>query len=78
VPKRVKRWWTERVDGTVLLTLRYGSKALELTKGKNAIVVSSTAELPTLLQNLKAAVEGGEFDELLEQQVGYGRGGNKR
>jgi hypothetical protein len=73
VPKRVKRWWTERVDGPVLLTVRYGSKALELAKGKNAIVVSSTAELPALLQNLKAAVEGGEFDKLLEQQVGYGK-----
>jgi len=73
VPKRVKRWWTEQSDGTVLLTVRYGSKALELAKGKNAIVVNSVAELATVLAHLKTAAEKGEFDTLLEQQVSYGK-----
>ena len=71
VPKRVRRWWTVKADGTVLLTVRYGSRALELAKGKNAIVVNSTKELPKILENLKTAVEAGEFDTLLEQQVSY-------
>jgi hypothetical protein len=73
VPKRVKRWWTEQSNGTVLLTVRYGSKPLELAKGKNAIVVNSLVELPTVLAHLKAAAEKGEFDTLLEQQVSYGK-----
>lgn len=73
VPKRVKRWWTEHGDGTVQLTVRYGSKPLELAKGKNAIVVNSKAELPTVLAHLRAAAEKGEFDTLLLQQVSYGK-----
>ena len=73
VPKRVRRWWTVRSDGTVLLTVRYGSRALELAKGKNAIVVNSVAELPTVLKRLAEAVAAGEFDKLLEEQASYGK-----
>ncbi len=73
VPKRVRRWWTENGNGTVQLTVRYGSKPLELAKGKNAIVVNSKAELPTVLAHLRAAAEKGEFDTLLLQQVSYGK-----
>jgi hypothetical protein len=71
VSKRIKRWWREKSDGTVLLTVRYGSRALELAKGKNAIVVHSTAELPKVLENLKLAVERGELDKILEEQTSY-------
>ena len=73
VPKRVRRWWTVRSDGTVLLTVRYGSRALELAKGKNAIVVNSVNELPTVLKRLSEAVDKGEFDKLLEEQASYGK-----
>jgi hypothetical protein len=73
VKKRVRRWWTVRSDGTVLLTVRYGSRALELAKGKNAIVVNSVRELPTVLKRLSEAVDKGEFDKLLEEQASYGK-----
>lgn len=69
VPKRVRRWWTVKADGTVLLTVRYGSRALELAKGKNAILVNSVNELPTVLERLAEAVDKGEFDALLSSQV---------
>jgi len=36
VGKRVLRWWCVGADGTVELTVRYGSKPLELAK-KNAL-----------------------------------------
>lgn len=78
VAKRVRRWWTIKADGTVLLTVRYGSRALELAKGKNAIVVNSTKELPKILENLKTAVEAGEFDTLLEEQIGLTKGASKK
>ena len=71
IPKRIKRWWITQSDGTVLLTVRYGSRALELAKGKNAIVISSTAELPKVLETLLKAVNEGEFDALLESQASY-------
>ena len=35
IPKRVRRWWTENLGGTVLLTIRYGNKLIEFEKGKN-------------------------------------------
>ena len=72
IPKRVRRWWAEQLGGTILLTIRYGNKVIELEKGKNAIELSSKAELEPTLQRIKKAVDNGEFDTLLEEQLAYG------
>ena len=72
IPKRVRRWWTDNLGGTVLLTIRYGNKLIEFEKGKNAIELSSKAELEPTLQSIKKAVDNGEFDRLLEEQLAYG------
>ena len=72
IPKRVRRWWTEHLGGTVLLTIRYGNKVIEFEEGKNAIELSSKEELEPTLQSIKKAVDDGEFDRLLEQQLEYG------
>ena len=71
-PKRIRRWWCEQQGGTILLTIRYGNKVIELEKGKNAIELSSKAELEPTLQSIKKGVDDGEFDTLLEQQLAYG------
>ena len=71
-PMRIKRWWVEKVDGTVLLTVRYGSRPLELAKGKNAIELASMEALELTLRNLKLAVLSGELDQVLLGQVSYG------
>lgn len=34
-PKRVKRWWSVQTDGKVLLTVRYGARAIEFQKDKD-------------------------------------------
>ena len=57
VPKRIRRWWTVKADGTVQLTIRYGSKALELAKGKNAVEIASESELVPTLEQIQTAVE---------------------
>ena len=72
IPKRVRRWWTEQLGGTILLTIRYGNKVIEFEEGKNAIELSSKAELEPTLQSIKKAVDNGEFDALLEEQLAYG------
>ncbi len=72
IPKRLRRWWTEHLGGTVLLTIRYGNKVIEFEKGKNAIELPSKAELEPTLQSIKKAVDNGEFDKLLEEQISYG------
>ena len=78
IPKRVRRWWCEQQGGTILLTIRYGNKVVELEQGKNAIELSSKAELEPTLQSIKQAVDNGEFDTLLEQQLEYGSGLNRK
>ena len=72
IPKRVRLWWTENLGGTILLTIRYGNKLIEFEKGKNAIELSSKAELEPTLQSIKKSVSNGEFDRLLEEQISYG------
>ena len=72
IPKRVRLWWTESMGGAILLIIRYGNKVIEFEKGKNAIKLSSKAELESTLQSIKKAVDNGEFDRLLEEQLAYG------
>ena len=69
--KRIRRWWTVKANGTVQLTIRYSSKPLELAKGKNAVELASADELVRTLEQIRAAVEQGEFDELIEQQAAW-------
>ena len=78
IPKRVRLWWTENLGGTVLLTIRYGNKLIEFEKDKNAIELSSKAELEPTLQNIKKAVDKGEFDRLLDEQLAYGSRSTKQ
>jgi hypothetical protein len=73
VPKRIKQWWNENNDGTVQLTIRYGSKPIEFEKGKCAISVATLADVAPTLEAVKAAVENGELDELLEVQFAFGK-----
>jgi len=69
-PKRIKRWWVQNIDGTVQLTIRYGSKALELAKGKSAIECASVAAVSDVLLKIKAAAESGELDVILSGDFG--------
>ena len=73
VAKRLKRWWTASVDGKVNLVVRYGSKLLEFAKGKNAIELTSEAEVADVLRKVREATELGELDALIEQQAQFGR-----
>ncbi len=66
VPARVKQWWWKASDGKLLFTVQYGTKALELAKGKPAIEVSSMQELVDALQSVRAAAEAGELDSHIE------------
>jgi hypothetical protein len=60
--KRVKAWWFEQANGKLALCVRYGSRVLELSKGKFAIEVASTGDLVKTLEVITAAVKQGELD----------------
>lgn len=77
VAKQIKRWWVTNSDGTVQLTVRYGSKPLELAKGKNAIQCSSIADVGAVLGTVKEAVMNGELDAMLETVTVVGRNAKK-
>ena len=69
VSKRVLRWWHVGADGTVELTLRYGSRVLELAKGMDAVELVSKDELVGVLEQFKAAAELGEMDDMVAAQL---------
>ena len=73
VARRIQRWWTSSVDRKINLVVRYGSKPLEFTKGKNAIELASEADVADTLRKLREAAELGELDVLIEQQAQFGR-----
>ncbi len=63
--KRVKEWFWTTPANKINLSVRYGSKTLELAKGKNAIELSSGEELLSTLSMLKDAVIAGELDDAI-------------
>ena len=65
--KRIKEWYWTNSNGKILLSVRYGSKTLELAKGKNAIELSTGDELLATLATIKEAVIAGELDEAIAQ-----------
>jgi len=69
VPKRVKKWWGTDANGDTVLTVRYGSKPLELAKGKQAIKLASNDDVAKTLRVIAEAVEAGELDAIIEQQA---------
>jgi hypothetical protein len=70
VPKRLKPWWWIADNGKTCITLRYGAKVLEISKGKNAIETAGVAEVITSLQLLNEAVGAGELDAQMEALSG--------
>jgi hypothetical protein len=63
--KRIKEWYWTTPANKINLCVRYGSKTLELSKGKNAIELSSGEELLSTLSILKDAVIAGELDDAI-------------
>ena len=66
VQKRVKAWWFTADNGKLCLLVRYGSKVIELARGKTAVDVTTLDELVSALATIKAAVEAGELDAQIQ------------
>ena len=78
VAKRVKAWWFVADTGKLCLNIRYGSRLLELAKGKTTVEVASADELIDTLNIVKVAVLAGELDAQIEAASGQLRSGFKR
>lgn len=66
VSVRIKPWFWTGEKGETLMAINYGSKQIELLKGKTAIDVGDTANLVTVLDTVISAVKNGELDVQIE------------
>jgi len=76
--RKVRPFWFRAESGKLCVQLRYGTKVLDFSKGKNAIEVANESELVSVLETLKKAVESGELDAQIEAVSAVVRKGFKR
>jgi hypothetical protein len=62
VSRKPRAWYWTAEDGKVYINLRYGTRILELSKGKSAIEVGEKKQLVPVIESLKRAVAAGELD----------------
>lgn len=66
VAVRIKPWFWTGEKGECLLAINYGSKQIELQKGKTAIDVGTADNLVCVLETVITAVKNGELDVQIE------------
>ena len=78
VNKRLREWWFKNEVGKVCVSVKYGTKVIELAKGKHSVEVSSAEELVKALSIIKQAVEAGELDSQIELASGALKAGFRK
>ena len=73
--KRVKAWWFTADNGKLALSVRYGTKVLELAKGKFAVEVAAEKDLVETLNVIRDAVLAGELDTAIDNAANKLRAG---
>ena len=76
--KRIKQWWFTADNGKLALCVRYGTRVLELARGKYAVEVAAEKDLVATLDVIKAAVLAGELDAAIDaaankMKAGFGK-----
>ncbi len=77
-PARLKPWWTKGDTGNTILFVKYGSKPIELQKGKPAIDVGPVEKLSDVLKTVREAVKAGELDTEVGLAAAERRPGKRR
>ena len=67
--QRVRPWWRNDGAGHVVMAVYHGARPIEFEKGKAGIAVQTKDKLPALIDQLIAAVQAGELDELLAKSA---------
>lgn len=65
VSKKSATWWWKEKSGRYLLAFKYGSKTVELQKGKPSVQCESLQEVKKVLEMVFTATDKGELDQLL-------------
>jgi hypothetical protein len=66
IQKKVRPWWFPTETGKIALSIRYGARVVEISKGKSAIEVASGDDLINALSVVRKAVDAGELDAQIE------------
>jgi hypothetical protein len=66
IQKKVRPWWFPTETGKIALSIRYGARVVEISKGKTAIEVASGDDLINALSVVRKAVDAGELDTQIE------------
>ena len=74
----VKPWWFTTQAGKLAVSVRYGSRVLELAKNKYAVEVAAEVDLIKTLDVIKTAVLAGELDTQIDAAVTKLRAGFAR
>lgn len=78
VAVRIKPWFWTGEKGETLLAVNYGSRQIELQKGKSAVDVGEPANLVAVLETVITAVKSGELDVQIEAASSKLRDGFKK
>ena len=78
LPVRIKPWWWTGEKNETLLSVFYGSKTLELGKGKTAVEIANPRELVNVLDVLIAATQNAELDAQIDAASNKLRDGFKK
>jgi hypothetical protein len=78
VPVRIKPWFWTGEKGECLLAINYGSRQIELQKGKTAIDVGAVENICAVLDTVIDAVRNGELDTQIESASAKLRDGFKK
>jgi hypothetical protein len=62
----LKPWWFTTQAGKLAVSVRYGSRVLELAKNKYAVEVAAETDLIKTLDVIKTAVLAGELDAQID------------
>ena len=78
MPVRIKAWWWTGEKNETLLSVFYGSKTLELGKGKTAVEIANPRELVNILDVLIIATQNAELDAQIDTASNKLREGFKK
>ena len=62
VSRKPRAWFWTADDGKVYISLKYGTRVIEIAKGKSTIEVGEKQQLVPVIEALKQAVAAGELD----------------
>ena len=66
VQKQSSAWWWKEKTGKYFISFKYGSKTLELSKGRPSIQCDTLLDVKKALETVYTATDKGELDQLLQ------------